>query len=162
MAINQLTVGSLSILLWNANGLTQHRTELDLYLHEKRIDIAMITETHFTPRTKFHISGYNTYRTDHPDNTAHGGTAILIKTSLSHNPLYLPTTPDIQTTGLTLHTKHHTITIASVYCPPRYVLTPSMFCNYFRSLGRCFIVGGDFNAKHQFWGHGCAPQEEEI
>lgn len=78
MTLNQVTVGSMSVILWNANGLNQHRTELDIYLHEKRIDIALITETHLTPQSKFYIHGYKIYRTDHPDGTSHGGTAILI------------------------------------------------------------------------------------
>lgn len=152
MAPNQVTVGSISIILWNANGLNQHRTELDIYLHEKRIDIALITETHLTPQSKFYIPGYRIYRTDHPDGTSHGGTAILIKITLKHNSLQIPITPEIQATAITLFTQQHNITFAAVYCPPRYVLTPTMFSDFSKHLGRCFVAGGDYNAKDQSWG----------
>lgn len=134
-----------------------------MYIHEKRTDIALITETHLTPHSKFYIPGYKIYRTDHPDKTAHGGTAILIKQSLKHNPLQLPITPDIQSTAITLYTQHHTITFAAVYCPPRYVLTSAMFYNFFQHLGRCFIAGGDYNAKHQSWGARlCTPRGRNL
>ncbi|KAL1131985.1 hypothetical protein AAG570_011595 [Ranatra chinensis] len=49
------------------------------------IDAALLTETHFTNRSHCHITDYVTYRTDHPDCTAHGGTAILIRQRLSHH-----------------------------------------------------------------------------
>lgn len=35
----------LSILLWNANGLTHNKNELQHPLYDKKINIALITET---------------------------------------------------------------------------------------------------------------------
>lgn len=58
MDTNTLTVGSLTILLININGLTQRKAELELFLHERRIDVALITETHTTTRTRFSIPNY--------------------------------------------------------------------------------------------------------
>jgi len=43
---NSYTSNSLLTLLWNANGLNNHTNELTL--QEKRIDIVIISETHFT------------------------------------------------------------------------------------------------------------------
>jgi exonuclease III len=59
------------ILLWNANGIHNHIAELSLVLHEKRMDIALISETHLTNRTKIHIPDYTILRSNHPDGTAH-------------------------------------------------------------------------------------------
>lgn len=163
MGHKSLTVGSLSILLWNTNGLLKNKTELDMYLHEKRTDVALITETHLTPRNKINIPDYTIYRTDHPDNTSHGGTAVIIRSSLKHHPIHLPKLPDIQATAITLYTSQHPITLAAVYCPPRYSLTPTMFCSFFEKLGRCFIAGGDYNAKHQLWGSRlCSPRGRSL
>jgi len=49
MLNNSFTSQSLVILLWNANGLANHRNELITTLNEKRIDLAIISETHFPP-----------------------------------------------------------------------------------------------------------------
>jgi hypothetical protein len=69
----------LRIVLWNANGLLKHKKELEIFLQHYFIDIMLISETHFTDRSYFNIAKYLTYSTNHPDNMAHGGTAILIQ-----------------------------------------------------------------------------------
>lgn len=76
MTNNTFTNQSLTILLFNANGLKNHVNELQFVLHNKRIDIALITETHFTQYSNFYIPGYKLVKANHPDNTAHGGVAI--------------------------------------------------------------------------------------
>jgi hypothetical protein len=82
MQNNFYTSQSLTIFLWNSNGLQNHKNELVTFLHEKRIDIALIAETHFTSRTKYSIPGYHIFSIPHPDDTAHTGAAIIIKSSL--------------------------------------------------------------------------------
>ena len=78
---------TLPIILWNADGLTSHRNQIQVLLNDKHIDIALITETHFTQRTNFNIPGYTLYRTDFLGNAARGGAAILIHECLSHHSL---------------------------------------------------------------------------
>jgi hypothetical protein len=51
----------LSILLWNANGITHNKNELQHLLFDKKINIALITETHLTPKKHFNIPGYTTH-----------------------------------------------------------------------------------------------------
>jgi len=41
----------LTIFLWNTNGITQHLNELQLVLIEKKVKIALISETHLTNLT---------------------------------------------------------------------------------------------------------------
>jgi hypothetical protein len=163
MTLRSLTCGSLSILLWNANGLTQHKNELDIYLHTHRIDIALISETHFTNRTRFYISDYTTYRTDHPDGTAHGGTAILVRSTLTHFQRPGTTQPNLQTTSVMIRTLYKDITVTAVYFPPRFTITKDMFSMFFDSLGTCFITGGDYNSKHTHWGSRlCTPRGRQL
>jgi hypothetical protein len=40
---------SLRILLWNSNGLVQQRDELKIFLQTQKIDVALISESHFRP-----------------------------------------------------------------------------------------------------------------
>jgi len=58
MTNNTFTNQSFTILLFNANGIKNHVNELQFVLHNKRIDIALITETHFTQNSYIYISGY--------------------------------------------------------------------------------------------------------
>jgi len=48
MINNSHTNKSFLILLFNANALKNHVLEIQLVLQNQRIDIALITETHFT------------------------------------------------------------------------------------------------------------------
>jgi len=84
---NSYTNNSLSIILFNANGLKNHVNQLPSALFDKRIDIALISETHFTLHAYISIPGYSLIKFNHPDGTAHGGTAILIKSNLKYYTL---------------------------------------------------------------------------
>jgi hypothetical protein len=72
----------LKIVLWNANWLAQHMEEVKNYIQNQQVDM-LISETNSTTRSYFKIPNYAIYDTQHPDGTAHEGTAILIKTALN-------------------------------------------------------------------------------
>ena len=112
----------------------------------------LISETHFTSRSHFTLPGYDTCLTHHPDDRAHGGTAILIKSHIAYAVLPSFATPELQSTIITVQGPHRSITIAATYCPPRFNLKASTFEMFFQSLGACFVAGGDFNSKHSLWG----------
>lgn len=126
------------IILWNANGLAQHRQE--------------VTETHFTDKTYFNIPGYRTYDTKHPDGTAHGGTAVIIRSSINHHELQKYETDKIQATSVVISDWQGPLTLTAAYCPPKHSINSQEFEQLFKTLGPRFIAGGDYNAKHQFWG----------
>lgn len=149
---NNLNASSLLIIFWNANGIIQHRNELEFILLDKRIDVAMVSETHLTSRHYFGIQNYSIYRSDHPDDLPQGGTAVLVRNSLPHHPLQLNSTKEIQFTGISVHCAPFSFTAAAIYCPPRFAISSQMFSQAFTSLGTKFLAGGDFNAKHVQWG----------
>jgi exonuclease III len=70
--------------LWNANGLAQHKDEIQLFLQQNLIDILLISETHFTSKTYFKIPQYNIYYESHPDGNVHVGTAVIVQQTISH------------------------------------------------------------------------------
>jgi hypothetical protein len=110
----------LRIGLWNANGLEQHKEEVKTFLINNHIDVLLISETHFTERTYFKIPNYVTYNTNHPEGTAHGGTAILIKSIIHHYELPKYKKNLLQSTAIKVTTLPYDLTIAAVYCPPRH------------------------------------------
>jgi len=112
----------------------------------------LVSETHFTERSHLHIPNYYTYYTTHPDGTAHGGTAILVKNKIKHYQVSPYRKEEIQATCIILEVRYTSITIAAVYCPPKDNIKEDHFINFIKTLGNRFIAGGDYNAKHVFWG----------
>lgn len=142
----------LKIAVWNANGLSQHKLEVQAFLRDQQIDIMLISETHFTTRNKFNISNYTVYDTKHPDGKPHGGTAIIIKKGIRHFELSKYSEDHIQATSILLEEWSGQCTLSAIYCPPRHAITQDQFSNYFQTLGDKFLAGGDYNAKHVRWG----------
>lgn len=69
----------IKLCVWNANGLAQHAQELKSFITNQNIDIMLISETHFTKKSFLKIPNYSIYSTEHPNETARGGTAVIIK-----------------------------------------------------------------------------------
>ncbi|KAL4107084.1 hypothetical protein QTP88_018516 [Uroleucon formosanum] len=150
--INDPTSKSLLILTWNSNGLANHKNEILATLQNNRIDIALISETHFTNSSNFYLPGYQTFKTNHPDGTAHAGAAIIVRSSLIFYPLPKIQSHHIQACGISLTLNNIPINIYAAYLPPRHTITHNQLNDFFSTLGQKFIIGGDFNAKHIQWG----------
>lgn len=142
----------LKICNWNANGLIKHIQEIKHFLVNNDVDILLISETHCTSKSYVKIPQYTIYYTNHPDGTAHGGTAIIIKNNIKHFHSGNYTENHLQATTITIQEKVTTLNISSVYCPPKYNIKKDEFLKFFRTLGNRFMAGGDFNAKHRDWG----------
>jgi hypothetical protein len=139
-------------MAWNANGLLQHKDELQATLHIENIDICLISETHFTRESYIKLTGYTIYHTTHPANTARGGSALIIRNNIPHYEEEKYATPSIQATTVTLLSTNQTLTVSAIYCPPRHLISADQYLTFFCSLKDRFIIGGDFNAKHTHWG----------
>lgn len=143
-------MNQLKICYWNANGLSQHRNEIEHFLLSNEIDILLVSETHFTTRNCFRIRGYSTYDTKHPSGRACGGTALIVLNKINHHPMPEYRTEHIQATSIAITGTN--VVISSIYCPPRHNITKDQYIDFFATLGIKFLVAGDYNAKHPFWG----------
>jgi len=153
MLNNSFTSQFLLIFLWNANGLKINVNELITIIYEKRIDVALITETHFILNSKFSIPGYKLISAPHPNNTVNTGLAIFSKSSLSFSVCLIIKEDFLQATINTLKINLISISIAATYCPPKHKITTLQYQQFFTSLEHYFIVGGDLNAKIPTWGY---------
>ena len=142
----------LRIITWNANGLNQRAQELEIFLHTNNVDIALISETHFSNKSHFKIRGFDSYWTTHPSERARGGSAILIKSNIKHYQQEDFRENYIQATVITIQFNEANLNIVAAYCPPRHTPTKSQFNHMFNKLGPRFIIGGDYNIKHTAWG----------
>lgn len=143
---------SLKVAVWNANGLSQHRLEVESFLNSKNIDIMLVSETHFTKKSFINFRNYNIYHTVHPENKAHGGVCVIIKSKIKHYEAEKFQQTNIQATSVVVEDWSGPLTISAVYCPPRFANKESHYSQLFNTLNRRFFIGGDYNAKHSFWG----------
>lgn len=139
-------------MAWNANGLNRRKLELEIALNFNKIDICLISETHFTKETYLKLKGYKCYHALHPANKARGGSAVLIRDNLKHHECIKIETEMFQVCAITVKTKSYETSVASIYCPPKHSIKQKVFADVFEYLGNRFIIGGDFNAKHTYWG----------
>lgn len=139
----------LKIGVWNANGLAQRSRELKFFLYEHNIDIMLISEIHFTKKKYLNIPKYIIYDTQHPDGTAHGGTAIIVKSTIKHHKNEKFDQEYLQATYITVEESTGSIKIAAIYSSPKHIIKQEQYSNFFKTLG--FIAGGDYNAKHPWW-----------
>jgi exonuclease III len=108
----------------------------------------LISETHFTAKSFLKIPGYKLYHTNHPDNTAHAGSAILIKNTIDNYQLNGYAKDYLQATSVRVKTLSYEITVSAVYCPPRHNVKKEQFNEFFQNPGPKFIARGDYNCKN--------------
>lgn len=139
----------LKVMLWNANGLLKHQQELEVILESEKIDVCLIAETHFTKQSFIKIKNYVIYHTIHPNNSARGGSAVIIKNSIKHFEEEKYCTAEFQATTITIN---NNLSLTAVYSPPRHQIKNDQYAELIRKHKNRFLMGGDFNAKHTHWG----------
>ena len=142
----------LRIATWNANGVRARKEEVELFLNNHKIDICLISETHSTRQTALKFRGYRVYQTIHPDNDAKGGSAVIIREHISHYEELSISSVEFQVTVIGVNAVRQKFLVGALYCPPRHNLKRNDYMEVLKQLGERFILGGDFNAKHEYWG----------
>jgi len=89
---------------------------------------------------------------NHPNGTARGGAAVIIRSGLKYIDLQAYQEDWVQCAKVRILSPTGDITIAAVYCPPRHLFGDDLFHDLLDNLGAKFIAGGDINAKHIWWG----------
>lgn len=128
-------VHNLRLLTWNANGLVRRQNELEVLLNSEQIDIALTSETHFTTWSLARIRGYQMHSCPHPSNRCRGGVAILKRDHIYQYESVRIQLPQYQVIGVTIQLPSEALTVASVYCQPRYQLRSIDYSNLLHQLG---------------------------
>ncbi|KAL4092296.1 hypothetical protein QTP88_026821 [Uroleucon formosanum] len=108
--------------------------------------------TDLTATISSFVDELNLIKSNHPDGTAHGGAAILIKSNLQYYSLVNYSQNHFQSCAISITINNIPVAIAAIYSPPRHNLTIENLTDFFDSTANNFIIGGDYNAKHQSWG----------
>lgn len=85
--------------------------------------------------------------------SAHADSVILVRNGLTHSPFTQISETYLQASGILVSLNIYTnLIFSSTYCSPGPKITIDNFNNFFKTLGKYFIVVGDLNAKHSSWG----------
>lgn len=93
----------LVIAEWNANGITNHVNELEIFLKNNCIDILLVSETHLTSKSFVRLRGYDIIPANQPDNRAHAGAAVVIRSSIKYEISEPITESFLQAAGVRLN-----------------------------------------------------------
>ena len=111
---------TIKVMSWNANGLLNHQQELQVILDINRIYVCLISETHFTKQPFIKFRGYKVYHTIHPENSAKGGSAIIVRENISHHGESKFEAEDIQAIQINVKTRNDNITVVSLQSPLKH------------------------------------------
>ena len=100
----------------------------------------LISESHLTAKTHFVFPSYELCFTNHPDGAAHGGAAIIVRSTLAYYEKLKHTTEEIQAASISVKGPQRELTVTAVYCPPKHNLKVAQLEPIFQSLGPCFLA----------------------
>ena len=155
----------LKIAFWNSCGVGNKISELELYMRQESIQIMMIIETRVKPNSSIlNVAGYHTYTASVPRFHRRGGVAIFVRADIRHTALQPIDEEFLQSAPIALlpanNSKNEIIIIAPIYCPPVYRWSPEQFTRLFKHFDGLtglpssrFILCGDWNAQHSWWGN---------
>ena len=86
----------------------------------EKIDMCLISETHFTKESYFKIPLYETYHTIHSLNCARGVSVIIVISSLRHHEEIQIGTTEFQATTIAIELNGSEIRLCALYSPPRH------------------------------------------
>jgi len=136
------------------------RAEVKHLLKTDAIDVLLVSETDFCPRSHFSISGYDVIPANHPSGRARGGAAMLTRSGIQYTELPVFHEEWAQCALARISSLHGDLNVGAVYFPPRHSITETQ--EFFESFGPRFIAAGDFNAKHSWWSPLHQPQRQNA
>jgi len=106
------------ILQWNCRGFWANFEELKHICHDLKPSVVCLQEIRLAASAKSNIKGFSSYHVSSTsvDGIPIGGSSILIENSISHQRITLRT--ELQAVAVRVSLAH-TITICSIYLPPR-------------------------------------------
>ena len=154
----------LKLIAVNVNSIIANSKRYSLlkFIEEHTPDIVLLSETKLNHKHRITFEQYQCIRTDRPNSTQGGGTAILIKNEIAYKPItftQLPNLNSLESTAIQLTFTNNTkLTIISVYAAGHYNISFTTEINHLFSQNNIladnsfFIIAGDLNARHPDWG----------
>ena len=132
---------------WNAESVSNKKTELEHILHEKKIEVCCIQETHLQSDKSFKVRGYQCFRSDRKDRSK-GGILTLIRNNIRACPINTHM-EDSEYQVLKLQASNAELQLTNFYCPNNRPLSLDSISLADSNV----LVVGDFNSHSQSWGY---------
>lgn len=143
---------STSFIQWNCRGIKGNYEELKSLLYDNKPIAVCLQETLLKDSDNISFKGYDIYNKtviSPADGRATGGSSILVRKDTPHKLINLDS--PLQAVAVTIST-HKTISICSVYIPPRSAIVDKEIDNLLNQLPSPILLLGDFNAHSEIWG----------
>ncbi|PVD38981.1 hypothetical protein C0Q70_01606 [Pomacea canaliculata] len=146
---------NINIMHWNAEGVTNKKTELEQFLYQNSINICCIQETHLQKEKPFKIRGYQTFRSDRQGRKK-GGVLTLVRNNMnaSETKRYMDEAEYIEVKVTITNSILHVI---NYYCPSDKMLS----LDTIQVPDSGFLIAGDFNSQSQSWGYNILDKRGE-
>ena len=131
---NQWNKTKQNIIQCNCRGMKPNYEEIKCIMTNYNPNIICLQETLLNETDNITFKGYNTSNTTNrsaKDNRSTGGTSLIIKNQIPHAVLPLQT--NLQATPIKA-SLHRTITICSIYIPPKHKLNKTKIENLMQQL----------------------------
>jgi len=138
-------------LQWNIRGLQANREELDMLLSLLHPSVICLQETFLRESKNITFKGFSSYQkpAQEINGVLHGGSAILVNSSIPHRQLDLQTC--LQAVAVRISCQK-AITVCSIYLPPTSKWTKNDLEDLINQLPPPIVLLGDFNAHSTEWG----------
>lgn len=166
LGVNRNNICLINCCAINANSLirTKKRYDLQIFIEDNNIDVAMISETRLNDKHKINFPNHHVIRTDRKSTTAAkgGGTALIINKKM--DVIYLPQPANLKLkilefTAAKINTNSkHSLIVVSLYAnhtansPLGEDLQALFEALNMQDDNIAFIMAGDLNARHRSWG----------
>ena len=166
--IQNITLKSMKIISINVNSIITNQRQASLlkFINRYNPDILLLSETKINKIHKVQFKNYNIVRTDRPNATQSGGTAILVRKQLKFKHIAINLNKNnnnkLETTVVRIRMNNNdNLFLISAYASYGNNLE---FGNELKHLFRYlnlekpknyYIMAGDLNAKHTNWQNNC-------
>ncbi|KAJ8885833.1 hypothetical protein PR048_012038 [Dryococelus australis] len=113
---------TIDLVYWNVNGVCTQMYELEQLIKTYGLGILLINEIGLKPQHRLHIFSYESYRNDRIL-ALKGGTAIIVKITLQHHRITLPSLDHIEIIAISVRTGGTNIVFIAAYKPPPNLIT---------------------------------------
>ena len=108
--------GGIRVGQWNLNSFYQRKREVEILLNKYNLNVFMMNDTRCCDNAGLEIRGFQTERSDHPDNSRRpGGSAIIVKDDLSYRRIELSMRESV---CIEISTEWGRIRLATTYAHP--------------------------------------------
>ena len=138
-----------SILQWNIRGYRANYNHLRSLIEEKNPACICLQETCLEEDPPYVPRSFTMYVKNRVNGGPHGGAGILVRDEFLHSRVHIASNLEAIAVRIQLDKLY---TVCSVYLSPNEIVTREDLDDLIMQLPEPFVMMGDVNARHPYWG----------